>query len=77
MMNLKGRNFLKLMDYTPEEILYLIDLAADLKKKKKEGILHDSLIGKNIALIFEKTSTRTRWQEREYSGYSKSAWTYV
>ena len=48
------------MDYTPEEILYLIDLAADLKKKKKEGILHDSLIGKNIALIFEKTSTRTR-----------------
>lgn len=59
-MNLKGRNFLKLMDYTPEEILYLIDLAADLKKKKKEGILHDSLIGKNIALIFEKTSTRTR-----------------
>ena len=60
MMNLKGRNFLKLMDYTPEEILYLIDLAADLKKKKKEGILHDSLIGKNIALIFEKTSTRTR-----------------
>ena len=60
MMNLKGRNFLKLMDYTPKEILYLIDLAADLKKKKKEGILHDSLIGKNIALIFEKTSTRTR-----------------
>ena len=59
-MNLKGRNFLKIMDYTPEEILYLIDLAADLKKKKKEGILHDSLIGKNIALIFEKTSTRTR-----------------
>ena len=60
MMSLKGRNFLKLMDYTPEEILYLIDLAADLKKKKKEGILHDSLIRKNIALIFEKTSTRTR-----------------
>ena len=48
MMNLKGRNFLKLMDYTPEEILYLIDLAADLKKKKKEGILHDSLIEKNF-----------------------------
>ena len=48
------------MDYTPEEILYLIDLAADLKSKKKQGILHDSLIGKNIALIFEKTSTRTR-----------------
>ena len=59
-MTLKGRNFLKLMDYTPEEILYLIDLAAALKEKKKQGILHDSLIGKNIALIFEKTSTRTR-----------------
>ena len=59
-MNLKGRNFLKLMDYTPEEILYLIDLSAELKNKKKQGILHDSLIGKNIALIFEKTSTRTR-----------------
>ena len=67
MMNLKGRNFLKLMDYTPEEILYLIDLAADLKKKKKEGILHDSLIGKNIALIFEKTSTRTRWNACDIS----------
>lgn len=59
-MNLKGRNFLKLTDYTPEEILYLIDLAAELKDKKKQGILHDSLVGKNIALIFEKTSTRTR-----------------
>lgn len=59
-MTLKGRNFLKLMDYTPEEILYLIDLAADLKEKKHQGIMHDSLIGKNIALIFEKTSTRTR-----------------
>lgn len=59
-MNLKGRNFLKIMDFTSEEILYLIDLAADLKDKKKQGMLHDSLIGKNIALIFEKTSTRTR-----------------
>lgn len=59
-MNLKGRSFLKLMDYTPEEITYLIDLAAELKEKKKHGILHNSLIGKNIALIFEKTSTRTR-----------------
>ena len=58
-MELKGRNFLKLMDYTPEEILSLIDLAADLKAKKKQGIPHDSLTGKNIALIFEKTSTRT------------------
>lgn len=59
-MNLKGRNFLKLKDFTPGEILYMIDLAADLKAKKKQGIRHDSLIGKNIALIFEKTSTRTR-----------------
>lgn len=59
-MNLKGRNFLKLMDYTPEEITYLIDLSAELKKKKKEGVPHNTLTGKNIALIFEKTSTRTR-----------------
>ncbi len=59
-MNLKGRNFLKLMDYTPEEILYLIDLAAELKEKKKRGVRCDVLAGKNIALIFEKTSTRTR-----------------
>lgn len=59
-MNLKGRNFLKLMDYTPDEISYLIDLAAELKQEKKQGIVHNSLIGKNIALIFEKTSTRTR-----------------
>lgn len=59
-MNLKGRDFLKLLDYTGEEIEYLINLAADLKKKKKNGIPHDILKGKNIALIFEKTSTRTR-----------------
>lgn len=59
-MNLKGRNFLKLLDYSPEEILYLIQLAAELKEKKKKGIPHDILRGKNIALIFEKTSTRTR-----------------
>lgn len=59
-MNLKGRNFLKLLDYTPEEIEGLIDLAAELKAKKKAGIAHDTLHGKNIALIFEKTSTRTR-----------------
>ena len=59
-MNLKGRHFLKLMDYTPEEINYLIDVAAELKDKKKNGIRHDELTGKNIALIFEKTSTRTR-----------------
>ncbi len=59
-MNLKGRNFLKLLDYTPEEIGYLLDLAAELKAKKKAGVAHDTLRGKNIALIFEKTSTRTR-----------------
>ncbi len=59
-MNLKGRDFLTLKDYTPEEITYLLDLAADLKEKKKKGILVDTLRGKNIALIFEKTSTRTR-----------------
>ncbi len=59
-MNLKGRDFLKLLDYTPEEIAYLIDIAAELKNKKKNGIPHKELEGKNIALIFEKTSTRTR-----------------
>ncbi len=59
-MNLAGRNFLKLLDYTPDEIRYLIDLSADLKAKKKNGVAHDVLKGKNIALIFEKTSTRTR-----------------
>ncbi|MBO5373526.1 MAG: ornithine carbamoyltransferase [Lachnospiraceae bacterium] len=59
-MNLKGRHFLKLMDYTPEEILHLVDLAEKLKKEKKQGILHRHHEGKNIALIFEKTSTRTR-----------------
>lgn len=59
-MNLKGRHFLTLKDYTPEEILYLLDLAADLKKKKKEGTPVDNYKGKNVALIFEKTSTRTR-----------------
>lgn len=59
-MNLKGRSFLTLKDFTPEEIMYLIDLAADLKAKKKQGITGNSLKGKNIALIFEKPSTRTR-----------------
>ncbi|MBR2700055.1 MAG: ornithine carbamoyltransferase, partial [Clostridia bacterium] len=59
-MNLKGRSFLKLLDFTPEEILGLIDLAAELKAKKKAGVAHDDFRGKNIALIFEKTSTRTR-----------------
>ena len=59
-MNLQGRDFLTLLDYTPEEIGYLLDLAADLKAKKKAGTPHDVLRGKNVALIFEKTSTRTR-----------------
>lgn len=59
-MNLKGKNFLTLKDYTEEEITYLLDLAAELKEKKKKGILVDTLKGKNVALIFEKTSTRTR-----------------
>ncbi|MCH5275092.1 MAG: ornithine carbamoyltransferase [Lachnospiraceae bacterium] len=59
-MDLKGRHFLKLLDYTPEEITYLLDLAADLKEKKKKGIPADTLRGKNVVLIFEKTSTRTR-----------------
>ena len=59
-MNLVGKDFLKLLDYTSEEIEYLIDLAADLKEKKKKGVPHEVLKGKNIALIFEKTSTRTR-----------------
>ena len=59
-MDLTNRSFLKLLDYTPEEIEGLLDLAADLKAKKKAGIRHDALCGKNIALIFEKTSTRTR-----------------
>ena len=59
-MNLKGKSFLKLLDFTPDEINCLIDLAADLKQKKKDGIPHKLCEGKSIALIFEKTSTRTR-----------------
>ena len=59
-IDLKGRNFLTLKDFTPEEINYFIDLAADFKDKKKKHIPVDTHRGKNIALIFEKTSTRTR-----------------
>lgn len=59
-MDLKGRSFLTLKDYTKEEITYLLDLAASLKEKKKKGIVGRSLAGKNIALLFEKPSTRTR-----------------
>lgn len=57
---LKGRDFLKLLDYTPEEIRYLLDLSAELKQMKKRGELHEYFKGRNVALIFEKTSTRTR-----------------
>ena len=59
-VNLRGRNFLKLLDFTPEEIRYLIDLSKNLKDLKRAGIPHDRLKGKNIVLLFEKTSTRTR-----------------
>ena len=59
-MNLKGKSFLKLLDFSPEEIAELLALSAELKAKKKAGIPHDTLHGKNIALIFEKASTRTR-----------------
>lgn len=60
MSSLKGRNFLTLMDFTPDEIRHFIDFAGKFKKMKKDGVAHDGLKGKNIALIFEKTSTRTR-----------------
>ena len=59
-VNLKGRSFLTLMDFTPEEIRYMLDLAHDLKAKKRAGIKGELLRGKNIVLLFEKTSTRTR-----------------
>ena len=59
-VNLKGRSFLTLMDFTPNEIDYLLTLSADLKAKKRAGIRGQTLAGKNIALIFEKSSTRTR-----------------
>lgn len=59
-MNLKGKSFLTLLDFTPEEISGLIDLAQEYKQKKKNGISHRDFVGKSIALVFEKTSTRTR-----------------
>lgn len=59
-VNLKGRSFLTLMDFTPEEIRYMLDLAHDLKSKKRAGINNQILKGKNVVLLFEKTSTRTR-----------------
>ncbi len=58
--NLRNRNFLKLLDFTPKEIQFLLDLSADLKKAKYAGTEQKTLVGKNIALIFEKASTRTR-----------------
>lgn len=67
-MNLYGRDFLKLLDYTGEEIRYLLDLSKDFKKKKQNGENHEYLKGKNIALIFEKDSTRTRCSF-EVAGY--------
>lgn len=59
-VDLKGKNFLKILDFSTEELEYLLELAAELKAKKKAGVAVDTLKGKNIALIFEKTSTRTR-----------------
>jgi ornithine carbamoyltransferase len=59
-MNLKGKSFLTLLDFSPEEITGLLDLAAALKAKKKAGVPHADFAGRNISLIFEKTSTRTR-----------------
>ena len=59
-INLKGRSFLSIMDFTPQEVRYMLDLAHDLKAKKRAGIRTESLKGKNIVLLFEKTSTRTR-----------------
>ena len=72
MTDLRGRSFLTLLDYTPEEILYLLDLADKLKADKKQGITHDLLKGKNIVLLFEKTSTRTRCAF-EVAGYDEGA----
>ena len=60
MVDLKNKSFLKLLDFSPEEISYLLDLSAQLKQQKKNGFLHRSCSGKNIVLLFEKDSTRTR-----------------
>lgn len=59
-VNIRRRNFLKLLDYSPEEIRYLLDLSKNFKNMKRAGIPHKYLEGKNIVLLFEKTSTRTR-----------------
>ena len=60
MVDLRGRDFLKLLDYTPKEINHLLKVAATLKKQKHKGISHKHLKGKQVALLFEKDSTRTR-----------------
>ena len=67
-VNLRGRSFLKLLDYTPQEIRYLLDLSKDFKHMKRAGIPHKFLEGKNMVLLFEKTSTRTRCSF-EVAGY--------
>ena len=67
-VNISGRSFLKLLDFTPAEIEYLIDLSADFKQLKRAGVPHRHLEGKNIVLLFEKTSTRTRCSF-EVAGY--------
>ena len=73
-VNLKGRSFLTLKDFTPDEIRYLLKLAADLKSKKRAGIRGELLRGKNIVLLFEKTSTRTRCAfEGEHGRHGKGA----
>ena len=59
-VNLRGRHYLKLLDYTPAEIRYLLELSKDFKRMKRSGTPHKYLAGKNIVLLFEKTSTRTR-----------------
>ena len=71
-VNLKGRSFLTLKDFTPDEIRYMLNLAADLKAKKRAGIRGNLLAGKNIVLLFEKTSTRTRCAF-EVSAYDEGA----
>ena len=71
-MDLKGRNFLTLKDFTPEEITYLIDLSAEVKGKKKQGVPVDNYKGKNVALIFEKTApgpaAHSRWLPMIWNG---------
>ena len=72
MTDLRGKHFLKLADFSPEEITYLLDLAAELKAAKKEGREEQKLVGKEIALIFEKDSTRTRFAF-EVAAYDQGA----